>query len=187
METEIKKVKNIVSMPIHREKIIGKSLFWVFTIVIIIMSFVQVYGRATAETNSVIITDIENKINTAFETVFKADLEGADITELIELINTLNTLFQELITATEGKDSEKVISLTQECERISANIVEDASNLRIVASNLTRIQVEKRNIIIRISIVTVIIFSLLLWSRFKKYYIKRALLMRPTVTIDEPE
>ena len=169
METEIKKIKNMISMPIHQEKIIGKTLFWVFTIVIIFMSLVQVYGRATAKTNLVLITDIEKKIDTAFEKVFEADLEGADITELVEQINTLNSLFQELLTATEEKNSEKVISLAQECERISAQVAEDANSLRIVASNLTRTQVEKRNIIIRISTLMVIIFSLLVWSRFKKY------------------
>ena len=70
METEIKKIKNMISMPIHQEKIIGKTLFCVFTIVIIFMSLVQVYGRATAKTNLVLITDIEKKIDTALEKVF---------------------------------------------------------------------------------------------------------------------
>jgi hypothetical protein len=142
---------------------------------------------SNAETEYTLLTNIDETLNNAFETLLKAEENGAHIDELIIEFNTANSLYQDLRTALIDGDTDKATITALECERISLQVTEEANSLATAALEQKGIQRERRNLILPSAIIIVIIFSLVLWKRFKQYYVRQALGMKPTVIDDEFE
>lgn len=144
-------------------------------------------ARAHSEvTNSNLISEIDIKINNAFDMILKAERAGAEINSLIDDINSADILFQEIRIALEEGDSEKAILKSLECINITSKVEEEAYLLSISAANQANTLKERNFLIIRVAIVSIIILSLLIWSRLKQYFMNRTLRMKPMVVKDEP-
>ncbi len=169
----------------HEKKIhIKKLLILVILNICLSATHLEV---SKAETDMELLTNVDEKLNNAFETLSRAEEDGAQIDELMKELNTANSLYQELKTALREGDTEKAAVIARECGRISFQVANEANNLARAALEETRMQDERRSLVLRVEIIIVIFSSLFLWKRFKQYYTRQALEMKPTVIEDEPE
>ena len=151
-----------------------------FTTLILIALFTNI-ETSNAETEYSLLTNIDEKLNNAFETLSRAEENGATINELIIELNTAISLYQELKTAVKEGDTEKATIIARECELILSRVSEWGNKLAEAAIEHSRTRRESRDIILHAAVVIVIISSLTLWIRFKQYYTRKALETKPTV------
>ena len=170
----------------HENKIHVLKLL-ILLILNISLSETQILKVANAETDTELLTNIDEVLNNAFETLSRAEENGAQINDLIKELNKANSLYQELKTALREGDTEKATIIAQECVSISLQVTKEANNLATAALKQSKTQRERRNLILRAAIIAVTISSLIIWKRFKQYYTKQALGMKPTVIEDEPK
>lgn len=152
-------------------------------IIIICLSEVTCVRGEVSHQN--LISEIDIKINNAFDMILKAERAGAEINSLIDDINSVDIIFQEIRIALEEGDSEKAILKSLECISITSKVEEEAYLLSISAANQANTLKERNYLIIRVAIVSIIVLSLLVWSRLKQYYMNRTLRMKPMVVKDE--
>ena len=175
----------MVSAQAQKQKKTMKKWFVISLFMFSSLTLILDYGISYAETNISLRTNLDFKINHAFEAILNAEHKGANITELTEKINIVNDLYKEVLYALREGNSETAITLAQECETLSIQVADEANTLGQLFAEQMRIGEGKRNITRRVSIIVVIIISYVLWSKRRQFFITRTLRLKPMVTCDE--
>ena len=94
-------------------------------------------------------------------------------------------IYEEVKLNVNDGNNETVLESVLECENIISQVNEEANTIRIASVEQHRILTERKNLFIRATIIVVTLTSFVLWSKFKQYYSKRVLLMKPVVNENE--
>ena len=141
-----------------------------------------VYGE---EEKPDLLIYIELKINYAYEMIVNAEEEGADVRDLAKELNDANNfLIKTKILLLEGNLTEASIT-AQECRRISTQIAEEAKSLATSAVHQASLQTRNKHLSSYATIIGIIIASIFSWRTFRKFYLNRALNLKPEVLRNE--
>lgn len=125
-------------------------------------------------------------IGQAFNSVLEAEKAGGNVTQLLSKLNTAGEILAEAQNALNSGTIANVTSETENAIQIADQVNFDAVNLR--NDSLVKSQ-ENFWFILIFSVVGAVVFSVLLlfvWRRFKRFYTKKLLGMKPEVIENTP-
>jgi hypothetical protein len=130
------------------------------------------------------IQEADDAISSAFLAVIDAEKVGANVSVLLQELNGALVQKSQAEELLRGGDAGGAI----EAAALSAKTAEDVT---VEASNLRASTLAHRELIFKISlvgssigIIAFLSFMFLLWRRFKGYYVRRILDLRPVVVTD---
>ena len=127
----------------------------------------------------------EDFLKTAYLYVLDAERAGGDISELVARLNTALEYFFEAERAFGSGKYDSAVLLAGWVVEISDVILDDAVGLRGVAELQGEVAFRNQLLISFGVVCFTIVFGFVGWRRFKDYYVRRMMGMRPEVVVDE--
>jgi len=127
-----------------------------------------------------------NAVNKAFNTVLDAEKAGGNVTQLLEKLNIAGILLAEAQNTFNSGNTANITSMAENAIQIATKVNGDAIILRNASL------VESQNsfwLTLTFSIVGAVVFGvslLLVWRRFKCFYIKKLFCAKPEVVENAP-
>jgi len=172
-------------------KNLNRGFMCIFTSVsILLIIFLQGYEIAPCESDvERTISEIdlsEEALGSAFVSVLEAERAGGDVSELIVSLNIALEWYSEAETAFRSGEYDSAVLLAEKVVEAS-NMISDASaSLRGIGVNLEEIAFTNQLLLSFGVICFAVLFGFLGWRRFKGYYVRMVMGLRPEVAADEP-
>jgi len=131
------------------------------------------------------ISRAENSLNSAYLSVLEAERAGGDISELVTSLNNALELYSESKNAFESGEYERAVLTAEKVVEASNIIQDDAVGLRGAAELHGKVSFRNQLFISLGAVCSIVVFGFLGWRRFKEYYLKRMMGMRPEVVVNE--
>jgi hypothetical protein len=132
------------------------------------------------------ISRAKDSLKSAYLSVLDAERAGGDISELVARLNTALEYFSEAERAFGSGEYDSAVLLAEKVAEASNGILEEAVRLRGAAELQGEISFRNQLILSSGVVCSTVLFGFLGWRRFKDYYVRRMMGMRPEVSVDEP-
>ncbi|MEM2868501.1 MAG: hypothetical protein QXR84_08500 [Candidatus Bathyarchaeia archaeon] len=130
------------------------------------------------------INEAEAEIEDAFKAVLSAESVGANVSDPINRLNLVGALLAETYMALRvGEISDAALKL-EECIDIARGIKGEALSLREAALAEAEWLFKKNMTLSATGLAIFLTLLLILWRRFRVFYVRRLMNMRPEVSMD---
>jgi len=126
----------------------------------------------------------DEAVSSAFEAVLEAEAAGANVSELIMKLNEAVGFLAEASVLVENGEFGRIIEVTNRSVDIAKDVEAEASSLRVSA-------LSHRDFVFKVSLVgsiggvlSFLFLMFFLWRRFRGFYARRILSLRPEVASD---
>jgi hypothetical protein len=162
----------------------GSSLLWIVLVIVGLLAHASTYVRATDE-GTFSIGDADHAIRLAFNAALNAEMAGANVSGLIVRLNEAGDLLTNAEIANSTGNLTEAESLAGQCIGIAESVTDDAKTLQ--SSGLAKAELVFRDTLAFsvVSIGVFVVVYMLLWRRFRRNYVMRALRTKPEVEFDE--
>jgi len=138
-----------------------------------------------SEEAQVAINRAESKLNVAYNAVSDAERAGANVTELLSMLNNSSMLLSDAHMQYRIGNFSQTVNLANQCYDSLNAIDTEAHDLREHAAMLRK-QSMLFSAVASIYAIGVVLFgSIFSWRFFKSKYYRRVLKMKPEVQVDE--
>ncbi|MFX0209489.1 MAG: hypothetical protein ACFFDT_26125 [Candidatus Hodarchaeota archaeon] len=158
-------------------------LFFINAIVFFIPSVSLVMGTESEAISR--ISHAEYSLEVAYLSVLKAERVGADVSDLVSLLNTALDYFSEAERALEYGEYETATLLASKTVETSNLVLEVDITLLVTAENVEEEVLKNRLFLTFGEVFFIIMFGFLGWRQFKGYYFRRVISLRPEAVADE--
>jgi hypothetical protein len=158
-----------------------KRLMFLFLCLFLLSVFNPNVIAVTETEADLIVNEAEENLALTFEVVKEAEVNGADISGLSEILNDATQLFAQAQNSFRVGDFEKANNFANLVLEIGNEVKSTALTLEKVKSDLPVKELWNTIIGSFFAVVFVVIFVVLGWKFFKRYYYRRKSLMRPEV------
>jgi len=127
------------------------------------------------------ISEANNALREAFKTVLEAEEAGANVSGLVAKLNEAGGFLSEAEMAYRNGDLDKAVSETAKCLTIANGILGDALALKSSALEDAQIMRTHTLLFSFAGAVVSVVGLFLVWVRFKPFYVRKLLKMKPEV------
>jgi len=162
------------------------KLFFVVILFLFLGSFCFFAMAATdQQTAFSALNRAEQATVSAFQAVFKAEIIGGNVSDLLAQMNVAGMYMTKAQVAFGFENYHETVSQASQCYGISSTVESQANSLRIEVGIRDNADAVVRIVVSAISITVVCIVSFLAWRGFKRNYHRRFLKMKLEVSSDE--
>jgi len=128
------------------------------------------------------ISEANSALKSAFKSVWEAERVGANVSDLVFDLKIAENFLAEAEIAYANGDLNGTISKADQCIAIADIVQNDATTLNNLASANLWGMFWLTLTFSSVGIMAFIIFLILIWSRFKRLYLKKMMKMKPEAT-----
>jgi len=143
------------------------------------------FASTNKEEAAAAIKDAEEVLVEAYQTVSTAESAGANVSSLFEELDVAGNFLAQANTSYRIGDFEGAQSFARNSLQIGSQVYIDAFRFKSLAETKANQYLLYSTILSIVGVGVVIVFSLLGWRAFKRYYYNRVLKMRPEVLLNE--
>ena len=168
----------------------GRSFFRLFLVVsVALVLFLPICEFASCEISAeharYVVGLAEESLEMAYLSVVGAERSGGDVRDLIVYLRVAVGYLSEAERALESGDYEGASLWAEKADEAAKDILIDASRSGSLASIQGRIAFGYRLFISSGICLVILLFEFFGWKRFRDYYVRRLMGLRPEVSVDE--